>query len=86
MNCWLAVVTIAERDWAVVFAAAVTVTDPAPDPVEFASVSQEAVVEAVQVQPSAAVTENPVTPPAACTVAEVGLMLTEQVTPVCRMV
>jgi hypothetical protein len=75
VNAWPAIVTVPVRELVVVFAPAVTVTDPPPMPLAADTVSQAALLVVVQPQsPALAVTATPVVPPAAAMEALAGEM------------
>ena len=66
VTVWPATVNVALRDEAAVFAVAVALTVPSPDPLApLVTVSQDALLVAVQAQPVAAVSvTEPLPPPA----------------------
>ncbi len=66
MTVWPATINVALRDEAAVFAAAVTLTLPSPDPLApLVTVSQLALLVAVHVHPAGAVNVTAALPPAA---------------------
>jgi hypothetical protein len=79
-----AIVRVALRDEVAVFAVAVTVTVPLPDPLApLVSVSQLALLVAVQVQPAGAVTVTEPLPPPATMFSVVADSVYVQATPAC---
>ena len=66
VTVWPAIVTVALRDEAAVFAAAATLTVPSPDPLApLVTVSQLALLVAIHVHPAGAVNVTAALPPAA---------------------